>query len=907
MINVTACKAEEEKGCATLFSSCGGSAFHSSSMNSSFSSTSKLDIRPFADPDFDAKKWINASLTTRRSNGGTKDATNTAVTFEQETTVLVTKLQIASEQVSSNVTQVIDSVVKTMPRLLYDLKLISDDAQATRRGIEQVRKHLETSQDDDTDTALEKLRQLHLVKTRMESCCSALREAEDWSNLEVEATRVLEREDYEAAATRLQSAQHSLEVFQHTPEFDRRKELLQRLREQLESALRPKVTDALKIHDAGECHKYYKVYGRIGRADEFVDLYFESRTPSILEKWKKSDKDEMWVEALDDFYKSAFAILSEEYVWCASIFPDPKPVVQALVQHIVQSLDPSLADRLASIATHGGNKALPALVSAFIATESFGASLDRLFSKPPVVTASADTPSLESLKRHSRRRSSSNQLMLVPLTLRHADANTWSYVLYVPFLPFQSQYASLERQCLRDQLDIAFKAAKTRSGMELVQYVDNKLVSKIFALTKESLDRCLKMTHGFGAVEWIRTLNGFIDQVKVQLQIVFKQVQNSTDSKNTIATTARQDKADAPRSSSDLDDLDFEEENTGDWTSFQVHVRLLSICQALEQQLTAFEDTIRRELEGVRSIVTENDQDENSLLSPLTPKLPYFNSSGGNEAAAKSSDIREHRRRLSINNKSDISRHERKRSMNFTAGEHLQTQQQNLYPRSSLALLRTSRLNSLELQRMISQISSITEEGQDNVVRSLLKDAHQSILELTQECQSLIYGAIFAPIVRHYENIVSMTNVWAAPEPAPRSKEDASIDIDMPQFSLSPSEYITRVGEQLLMLPQQFEMYADDTALAYNVETIPFVQKEDIEAASEEDQDGSDVVQLWTTVIARGAMNGFLKEIQRIKRLSAQGKRQLRTDISYLFNVLSALDVQPLPQLVKFNNDLTES
>ena len=41
-----------------------------------------------------------------------------------------------------------------------------------------------------------------------------------------------------------------------------------------------------------------------------------------------------------------FASLSEDYVWCASIFPDPKPVVQAQIQHIFQSLDPLLADRL---------------------------------------------------------------------------------------------------------------------------------------------------------------------------------------------------------------------------------------------------------------------------------------------------------------------------------------------------------------------------------------------------------------------------------------------------------------------------------------------------------------------------------------------------------------------------------
>ncbi|KAI9253947.1 oligomeric Golgi complex subunit 7 [Phascolomyces articulosus] len=922
-----------------------------------------FDTTAFANPDFDIKSWINSTLKPRNHNRQQDDTSpkpndeksqSHQRPSEQEVTVLVTRLQLSSEQVSRKVGQVTDGVIKSLPRMLYDLKLITDDAQAAKRGIDQVRTHLSSSTDqedndngnDTTQMALKKLQQLHIVKTHMEKCSAALKEAENWSNLEVEATRVLETQDYEGAASRLQNAQHSLDVFQHSPEFASRQELLRKLQSQLEQTVRPKVMDALQNHDAVECYKYFKIYGKMGKAEEFVDLYFEARNPKIIETWKNQQEDQAeWVESLDTFYKAMFASLSEDYVWCASIFPDPKPVVQAQIQHIFQSLDPSLADRLASIATHQGANALPILVSTFAVTESFGLSLERLFTKPPVNTASADnTTSLESLKKRARRQSNASQLTLIPLTLRHTDTNTWSYVLYVPFLPFQSQYASLEGLYLGEQLSFLFKRVESQKyimATERVQYILTHVIDNIFSMAKESLERCLKMTHGFGAVEWLRTINAYIGQVKLQLQKTIRTIKlssSATSAAVTLKKTQRQGSASSaiktgtPRTSSDLDDLDFDDDDdkndAEDWQAFQLELRLLRVCQTLDTQFNSFKDMVARELEGLRYVIQERDQDDNALLSPVTPSVLTF--------TERSPDARGHRRQSSLVSGGGIevvSRHERKRSMGGSLGDisstighqqqQLQQQQQAAnYPRSSMALLRTSRLNSHELQRIISQLSTITEESQDSVINVVLKDANQHIDELTTECQALVHQAALEPIVRHLQGIASMKTVWQAPDPQPRKTtiEDATIDVDMPQFSLSPNEYITRVGEQLLMLPQEFEVYTDDPALAYHVETIPFIQQGDIhhrpseedekgdEDGEEEDEEGEEdeieVIELWSTCVARGTMKRFLDEIVKIRNLTSQGRRQLRTDIEYLINVLSALDVQPLPELNEFYDGL---
>lgn len=196
-------------------------------------STTSIDVAPFSDINFDAKKWINNSLRSSNNNKADKTenkTTTTIITLEQETNTLVTKLQLASEHASQQVGQITDQVIKTMPRILYELKLITDDARATQQGIQQVKLNLngvELSADD----SLEKLRQLHLCKTRMEDCLSALKEAENWNNLETEVIKVIKNNDFEGAATRLQNAQRSLEVLQQMPEYEPRRQLLKKLQD----------------------------------------------------------------------------------------------------------------------------------------------------------------------------------------------------------------------------------------------------------------------------------------------------------------------------------------------------------------------------------------------------------------------------------------------------------------------------------------------------------------------------------------------------------------------------------------------------------------------------------------------------------------------------------------------------
>lgn len=150
-----------------------------------------VDIKDFSNPDFDAKRWINSVLkptirTSEEEDGGAKD-----------TTILVTKLQMLSDATSRQFDHQSTMVIKSMPRMLYDLKLISDNATLTHQGVEAVKKNLGLIEGE---AALEKLRKPHMAKTRMEQCRVLLQEKADElaeQQRETEALEALMRQNEE--------------------------------------------------------------------------------------------------------------------------------------------------------------------------------------------------------------------------------------------------------------------------------------------------------------------------------------------------------------------------------------------------------------------------------------------------------------------------------------------------------------------------------------------------------------------------------------------------------------------------------------------------------------------------------------------------------------------------------------
>ncbi|ORX62834.1 hypothetical protein DM01DRAFT_1330959 [Hesseltinella vesiculosa] len=182
-----------------------------------------VDLSAFTSPDFDVKQWINQALGDRSTvfeqtignDGGASESSSNLLqsndvssssgiaqessltSVEQDITTLATKLQLHSEQTSQKITHLTDQVIRSMPRIVYDLKLVTDKANAAQQEIQAAQKQLDQNQPttDETDDSIEKLRLLHICKTRMEDSLYALTEAQNWNQLESQMNQALNNID----------------------------------------------------------------------------------------------------------------------------------------------------------------------------------------------------------------------------------------------------------------------------------------------------------------------------------------------------------------------------------------------------------------------------------------------------------------------------------------------------------------------------------------------------------------------------------------------------------------------------------------------------------------------------------------------------------------------------------------
>eukprot|EP00054_Salpingoeca_dolichothecata_P017834 m.108085 g.108085 ORF g.108085 m.108085 type:complete len:730 (-) comp22613_c0_seq8:74-2263(-) len=175
---------------------------------------------------------------------------------------------------------------------------------------------------------------------------------------------------------------------------------------------------------------------------------------------------------------------------------------------------------------------------------------------------------------------------------------------------------------------------------------------------------------------------------------------------------------------------------------------------------------------------------------------------------------------------------------------------------------------------------------------TLCKPILEKVIELNNTCHTFAFRAVLSPLTSQFETVPQLAE-WSAEE-------------SNQEFSLSPLQYITQVGEQLLTLPQQFEPFMthdeDLVAIALKYSTGPFG---DIDAeASDFPQSTADK---WLAAVAQGVMTAYRKCIFDIQSISALGAKQLCYDIDYLCNVLSALDVSLSEDLSHINQLLSLS
>jgi hypothetical protein len=149
--------------------------------------------------------------------------------------------------------------------------------------------------------------------------------------------------------------------------------------------------------------------------------------------------------------------------------------------------------------------------------------------------------------------------------------------------------------------------------------------------------------------------------------------------------------------------------------------------------------------------------------------------------------------------------------------------------------------------------------------------AHDAMSKLLVVAQNNVLESLIAPIRSFFMNLPSIP-IWQQNE----SEE---------KFSLSPSSYITCIGEHLLTLAHLFDPYIQEEALAYHIQSLPHCDPTLLKAEE------LDVTFLWIYSSIKLTERIFLDQVFEIRSLSTFGAKQLIADLEYLKNVMAALDI----------------
>jgi hypothetical protein len=171
------------------------------------------------------------------------------------------------------------------------------------------------------------------------------------------------------------------------------------------------------------------------------------------------------------------------------------------------------------------------------------------------------------------------------------------------------------------------------------------------------------------------------------------------------------------------------------------------------------------------------------------------------------------------------------------------------------------------------------EDGDNPTVLEAVK---QDVFNLSSHVHKFAFDIVFAPLRLHLTDVPNMT-VWKS------ENAGMALTSNLPDFSLSPQEYITQIGQYLMTLPQQLEPFTmSDTPMltvALRHGKLPYV--------GELSEMPEHMSSLWLESVARGTMHIYTEQILKIRELTEQSTKQLITDIDYLSNVLDDLGLEP--------------
>ncbi|XP_078448146.1 conserved oligomeric Golgi complex component-related / COG complex component-like protein [Wolffia australiana] len=563
-----------------------------------------IDLREFAEEQFDAKRWINAALSARHPQD----------TLGRYISDLEESLRSSSESMADTIEKESADALRRVPLAVRDVLRLRDEATALRSVVSSILLKLKKAGDASSESVAA-LGAIDAVKQRMESAFEILQDAAGLTQLSATVEDVFASGDLPRVAETLGNMRHCLSAVGEVAEFANVREQLAVLENRLEELVQPHLSDALSSKNVDSVQDLQKILLRIGRFTSLELSYTRMGIMPIKKIWDEFDSLERsdilskeryngelvisdalaatnlssFSRWLPKFYDEFLLYLEQEWKWCTVAFPDDyTALVPKLVIESASSVSSAFVSRV-NIATgivlpetkvlhkglldilHGDvpkgikiqTKHLEALTELHNMTNTFAKNIQRLFSE--------------------------TDFQLLLCTLKS---------VFSPYEPFKLRYGQVERSILSSEISkLDLRGAVPRGvgaqGIELSETVRRmeESIPRVIILLESAVERCMAFTGGTEADELIAAIDETALLYISVLQDTLKSLRSACGIDNSDIGPRKDgpEKWAGPR----IVDLVSEEE---EWSIVQAALQILTVSDSLSGRISVFEASLRAAL-----------------------------------------------------------------------------------------------------------------------------------------------------------------------------------------------------------------------------------------------------------------------------------------------------------------------
>ncbi|XP_076898633.1 conserved oligomeric Golgi complex subunit 7-like [Bidens hawaiensis] len=715
-----------------------------------------IDLGPFSDDKFDAKKWINSACQSRHPQDP----------LDKHLVDLEMKLQMMSEEIAASLEEQSSAAILRVPRATRDVIRLRDDAVSLRQNVAAILLKLKKAEGSAAES-IATLAKVDTVKQRMEAAYETLQDAAGLTQLSSTVEDVFASNDLPRAAETLANMRRCLNAVGEVAEFANIRKQLEVLEDRLDSMVQPRLTDAITNCKVNTAQDLREILIRIGRYKSLENHYTKVHLKFIRKLWEdyelkqrtKTGSERNQAESissshdyqpslptvtfpswLPSFYDELLLYLEQEWKWSMLAFPDDyKTLVPKLLIEAMVAIGASFVSRI-NLAT---GDVVPE-------TKALGKGVLDILSGDMPKGVKVQTKHLDALiDLHNMTGSFARNVQHL---FGESDLNVLRDTLKAIYLPYESykqRYGQMERVTLSAEISaIDLRGAVTRGvgaqGIELSETVRRmeESIPQVIVLLEASVDRCISFTGGSEADELVLALDDVMLQFISTLQEILKtlRVVCGVDvAPDSLKKEAGSEKRDGARK--------FELSSEEEWSYVQSALQILTVADCLSSRSAVFEASLR------------------AILARLNTNL---------SSAVFGTSINPNSTHETLDGHGDLS----------MAGR---------------AALDVAALRLFDAPEKAQKLFNLLEQSKDPRFHAL-PVASQRVSAFVDTVNELVYDVLISKVRKQFNGVANLP-IWSSVE--------EQTAFHLPSFSAYAQSYVTTVGEYLLTLPQQLEPLAE--------------------------------------------------------------------------------------------------